>query len=262
MTSLIDADSLVYILGYNHREHQDIPFMYKSIDDFVRTILTMTQADEYLGTFSAKSCFRHEVYKYAPYKGNRPPKAEWLLFWEPIIKKYLIEEWGFIVPDDLEADDVVCALAEVFKGDCCICSPDKDMKQIEGIHFDYSKSIMTPISIDADAAYYNLWVQVLRGDGGDNIAGVPGLGEVKAAKIFVDIDNTFQYPTVVRQQYCKYYGPYYGPIIFDQTQAAIQLMSTKHSLYGLFFDKIDCYVSLVRQVPEVKVQSGFDSIQE
>jgi 5'-3' exonuclease len=261
MISLIDADSIIWIVGYNNRDHTDIQIAEAAADDFVRTILLMTHADKYLGTFSSEQNFRHRTYRYAKYKGERPERPEWFKFWEKPIKDYLIREWNFIVPEDLEADDIMAAIAELCD-ECIICSPDKDMRQIPGYHYDYKKTEMVPVRIEDEEAKYNLWLQILTGDGTDNIAGLPGIGPVKAEKILKGIDNVFLYSTTVVNEYIKYFGAYYGPIIAAETRLAIQLMCKKHPLYPQYKDQIEHTRKCVYTIPARKEKSGFASIQE
>lgn len=262
MTALIDADSIMYILAYNHREHTDVKVVTDACDDFAHTILTMVRADDYIGTFSAESNFRYKVYRYAKYKGERPEKPEWFKFWEPIIKQHFIDKWKFVVPEDLEADDIVCALAENNEGNCIICSPDKDMKQIIGLHYDYKKTDAVPMIVDSVQANYFFWLQMLTGDGTDNIKGVPGLGEVKAKKILDAVDDPVLYLSTVVGEYRRYFGDHYGPIIAAETRLTIQLMSSKHPLWKEYSEQIKS-ISLAKQpVPSRSGKSGFELIQE
>jgi len=262
MVSLIDADSIVHILAYNHRDHTDVQVVEAAADDFVRTILTMTHADTYLGTFSSDKNFRHREYKYAKYKGERPERPDWFKFWEQPIKQYLEREWKFITPRDLEADDIMGAMAEVFP-DCTICSPDKDMKQIPGVHYDYKKTEMVPELISEETAKYNFWLQILTGDGTDNIKGVPGLGPKKAEKVLTELDNALLYGTAVMNEFIKYFGAYYGPIIFKETKLAVQLMCNKHVFFDIYKNDLEYIANnCIHTIPARKEKSGFASIQE
>jgi 5'-3' exonuclease len=244
MIALIDADSLVYIIGWNYREViGGVPEqVHASCDNMLRDILTLTQADQYIGAFSSPKCFRHECYKYNTYKSGRPEKAEWLVYWEPIIKDYFINKYQFFSYPNLEADDVVAAYANLFKDrPWVICSPDKDMKQIPGLHYDYRQK--TDVSMDTqvrivkiteDEADYNFWLQMLTGDEGDAVAGIPGLGPVKAKKLLSEVVDHMMYMTTVRGAYKKYFGPHYGNIIYWETFNTLQLLHTMHTYWSTF----------------------------
>lgn len=259
MIALCDMDSLLYILSYNFREHMDIPGadidIQRAADDFVKSILMIVQADSYVGVFSPDKNFRHEVYKYAKYKGERPPKPDWFERFAPVIKSRLIEKWGFFTVPDLEADDVICALAEYYSKsvemvpktnarmmdviethstEWIICSPDKDLRQIAGLHYDYKKEGAVPFSVGTQEASFNFHLQMLMGDDSDCVRSIPGLGIAKATKLLKDCDDPMMWGTIVMAQYVKYFGNYYGPIIYQETKDTLQLMSSKHRLWYQF----------------------------
>lgn len=235
MIALIDADSIVYIVAWKYKEYQDIAVdeVLRNCDEFVHAILKSVNATHYLGSFSDSPTFRHRIYKYAPYKGTRKEKEPWLTFWEPIIKNHFVEKWGFVIPKDIEADDVISAAALTLEGPVTICSPDKDMRQIAGIHFDYRKPSEGTKIVDTQQAELNLWMQVIMGDATDNIKGVPGLGEVKVAGMFKDQEVLF-YPTIARTAYAKYFGEYYGEILFEETVNTVKLIGQYHPQWPIY----------------------------
>lgn len=235
MIGLIDADSIIYIIGYNHRENMDDAHAVRqSTDDIVRCSLTLVNATSYIGALSPDKNFRYNIYKYAPYKGNRNgEKPEWFDRWMPVIKQRLIEKWNFVTLDGLEADDVICMLAEwcrAWDKPFVILSPDKDMKQIHGLHWDYKKAEGNPVLVTKEEAHYLFWLSVLTGDAVDNIKGVPGLGD-KKAKALLDKVEPIMYKSTVLQAFCTYFGEYYGPIIFKETVDTLHLMCSAHSYW-------------------------------
>lgn len=229
--SLIDGDSLVYIVAWNHKD--SIPSLVEqSCDSLVKSILRKTGATHYFGSFSSDNNFRYDTYKVAPYKGTRPPKPDWVREWERWIKNHLIEKWHFIEPVGLEADDVISYLALTSDpGTYTICSPDKDMKQISGLHYDYKVTNNGIVEVSVQQAERNFWLQMLEGDDTDNLKGVPGLGKVKALKLLEGVDEPFDMHMTVYEAYCKYYGDYYGDIIYKQTYDCVQLMCPTHAYY-------------------------------
>lgn len=227
--SLIDADSIVYIIAWNHKDSL-VSLVEQACDSMVETILQKTQATHYFGTFSSSENFRHREYLVAPYKGNRPPKPEWVKEWEDVINSHLVNKWNFFVPVDLEADDVISYLSQSLEEEVIICSPDKDMKQLVGLHFDY-KDLGTAeiIEVQCKEAEKTFWTQVLTGDTTDNIKGVPGLGPAKVQKLFEGITNEIDFHMTVLNAFKGYYGEYYGQLIYQQTVDAVQLMGKYHS---------------------------------
>ena len=247
MTALIDGDSLFYIIGYNNREESpedlhSVHLVNTGVDSFVDTILLLTQSEDYCGFIGHPEykSFRSETYKYNTYKGDRPEEPEWLTAWKPIIRKRLEEKWGFICSPFLEADDLISMkVAIIYDQEYIICSPDKDLKQLPGFHYDYKQTIpedrkVVITTISSAKANYNLWVQIIMGDSSDSVAGVPGLGEVKAKKLLDEANDPIEYAAIALRAYCKYFGPHYGPIIYRENLSAIRLMDPGHPNFAGF----------------------------
>lgn len=179
ITALIDGDSISYIVGYNREEYETADVIMRDVDNFVSQILVTVQGRQYAGFLSPKLTFRNRL--YPEYKANRKaPLNPSIALWKPYIEEHLRQNWGFVIWDDHEADDAVAAL-QVNMDNTIICSPDKDLKQIPGNHFDYKKG--TRVYINPEEANYFLWYQVLLGDSGDNIKGCPGVGKVGAKQV-------------------------------------------------------------------------------
>ena len=79
-------------------------------------------------------------------------------------------------------------------------------------------------------AKYNWCMQMLMGDSADNIAGIPGMGEKKAAELLKSVDE-IMWGTTVKRAYEKHFGPYYGPIIYAETEATVTMMTPEHPLW-------------------------------
>jgi hypothetical protein len=182
--------------------------------------------------------------------------------WEKVIKERFMQVHKFICLERLEADDVVAAISEEYKA--CnvphfIASPDKDLKQVPGMLWDYKQPEPKMVTITEDEAYWNFWTQMLTGDNGDNIAGVPGLGEVKAGKIIADLKingDKISTRSRVLAHYTKYYGEFYGPLIFNETEIALRLICRNHPHYYEFSTPL--FDASQRPVSPVLVTEFFD----
>ncbi len=174
------------------------------------------------------------------YKIQRP-KNKWI----SLVRQRLLDMDFAIVSDVYEADDLIARDHAILgHGNCLILSMDKDMKQLEGIHFDYYRK---PTKKNEDGSYPTdrngfklvhpfrglsyvsakeadrlFWIQMIEGDSSDNIKGVKGLGAVKAAKI---IDNTDpkDYRRVVKEKYFSAFGVKEGERLFEMTYQLIKL---------------------------------------
>lgn len=227
ITALIDADSIIYIMAWNHRDKDDVDEFVKQLDEFVESLLMEVGARQYAGFFSAPSekCFRTKIYKVRPYKGNRPEKPEWVKKWEPVVKGRLINHWGFIQLKEIEADDAVSAMQQTMVNSI-ICSPDKDLRQVPGNHFNYRDKKKFHVGVEEG----QLWLatQMITGDEGDGVAGLVGFGPVKAAKLLQG-KSTGEAWDVVKEQYNKYFGgSYYGQEIYTQTLATLKMLGASY----------------------------------
>ena len=262
---VIDADGIAFLLGWVNREHRDVETMHRAIDQWVKELFLLTAATSYIGILASsnESCFRYQVYRYRPYKGNRIKSGtegnEWIEYWEPIVRQYLKDRYGFQeAPPHLETDDVVAHLGEILPHRIqlpIICSPDKDLKQIAGYHLDYRKVGLEGCKqelISVEEADYRWCMQMLTGDSTDHIAGVPGLGEKKAALLLKEAAENgmgfrvADWKRAVKLAYLKYFGDFYGEMIYQETEATVTMMHTRHPMWESHKFKIDPYLAAIR----------------
>lgn len=240
--ALIDGDGIPYIIAWMCRE-AEVPVselgdtIRERVDNYIKDLLTMLGTNMYIGAIGNDTNFRKTVYRYQKYKGNRlvDEKVEKV---KRIVNYHLINEYKFISIDGLEADDIVCASFEELdrqEVSCIICSPDKDLHQIPGRIYDPQKNILTSVSVKQ--AHRNLYLQILTGDQTDNIAGIPGMGPVKANKILQRVEPE-QYELEVRLAYKNHFGSHYGELIFEQTYQCIKLVDTNHPKYLAYSDAL------------------------
>ena len=138
--------------------------------------------DELILFFTSPKNFRKKI--LPEYKGHRQRK-------KPCGFKRVISElkknYRVILKDTLEADDALGIYATKYPGNI-IVSPDKDMRQIPGKLYDFKETVdITP----EEGAKWHL-IQTMAGDNTDGYAGVPGIGDKKAEKIFEEKGYTWQ----------------------------------------------------------------------
>lgn len=136
-------------------------------------ILTECKSDQYTLFLTGKGNFRDTVAVTKPYKGNRDAAKP---VHYNLVKQWYIDQGAYIV-DGREADD---ELGLKQKCNTVICSIDKDLNQIPGLHFDWGKDIKYKVS-EYDGQRYFL-AQLLAGDSTDNIPGIPKIGMTTAFK--------------------------------------------------------------------------------
>lgn len=146
-----------------------------------------------------KNNFRKEIYHL--YKANRKIRNKWVNELRNYMLQFLENSFAH---DVYEADDLIYYNAQLLNvEDYIICSIDKDLKQIEGLHFDYyqekkyddngeeykiRKGFKYMTKIDCENLLCEL---LLVGDTSDNIKGVKGIGEIKAKKIIYSKNSTY-----------------------------------------------------------------------
>lgn len=152
----------------------------------IEDILEEAQPNNYSLYLTAGKNFRHNMQE--DYKAGRSAKP--VLFdncFQYLVKKYEAE-----VGIGIEADDLV-AMKQT--KDTCIAHIDKDLDTVAGLHFNYNHYSFYRLT--ENEALANFYRQMLVGDRGDNIAGVKGIGEVKAKKFITDdMSEADMYKTV------------------------------------------------------------------
>lgn len=181
MQALVDGDIVVYSNAAS-AELDPVEVAYMRIDQMMHSILDTTGANTYRGFISGGSNFRHEI--YPEYKANRKDMVD--PRWRSACKEYLVREWAAEVTDGYEADD---ALGINQTADTIICSIDKDLDQVPGLH--YSWPIVRKGSIVREGKIYEVseieavrsfYTSLYVGDRVDNIFGISGVGKVGAGK--------------------------------------------------------------------------------
>jgi len=208
---LIDADSLIYIVGNEMKDVRIEILGTEKLNEFIMSILIATRCGSYMGFYGeiGSKNFRYDVAKTKPYKGNRNrDKEDWLLFWEPILKEHMKIYWKFQAVSKIEADDAVAIahtkyVKEGKYNKVVIASPDKDLRQLGGLHYDYR--IRIHLDIDQNTATRMLIKQMFTGDTTDNIPGLPSMGKVGAEELLKKYDDNMDMEEFVKECYYKHF---------------------------------------------------------
>ena len=196
MTALIDADSLLYKVGFaledkidwdcddNPSYYSNLQQQLSSIESTIQSILMATGCDDYELWLTGKGNFRNDnplTYK-ANREGMRKPTDFSDLF-QKVVKKFEAN-----VAEGLEADDMVVYLKTTYPEEYVLCAIDKDvLYQTEGHHYNYGKD--TIVEVTEDEAIWFAYYQTLAGDTVDGYSGVPGIGDKRARKILEGITD-------------------------------------------------------------------------
>lgn len=180
--TVIDMDSIVYVVAYRNKDERLSMIVRGETRKFIDEILTKTEAEAYAGFFQKEGHrnYRHDV--YPEYKANRPETPDYIIDLRPIIHETFLEYKGMTGLEVIESDDALSIFATTYgksdEFDITYARVDKDLACIPGRHYNYNKKKFTTIT--KNEADFFARCQILSGDSGDNIPGVPGIGPAKA----------------------------------------------------------------------------------
>lgn len=194
MHALIDGDILLYRCGYGAENESEEVAIHR-LNNLISKILEETKATShaiYLSD-SRDATFRAKL--NPEYKGNR--KSAKPIHYQ-LLKDYLINEYFAQVEVEQEADD---ALGIAQTKDTIICSIDKDLLQVPGLHYNFVKEEHITISEEEGVLFF--YLQLLMGDKADNVPGVTGIGIAKASNILQEYlgDDELTIFKVVQNEY-------------------------------------------------------------
>ena len=201
--ALIDADSIYFRAVMSTLKEKDIK---KIINSTMFDIMAQCFCVEEETRVAVKGHgnFRKDI--YPKYKANRPQLEEKVRKKLNFAHTYMREKWSAVEATGMEADDLVSIWAyeaREMEEPYVIVGIDKDLRQIPGNHYNFKK--MEHDFVDDDMANYNLMVQCLTGDTGDNIPGIRGIGPKKAQGILQGVPMDRRWDRV-RAAYRKHSG--------------------------------------------------------
>lgn len=154
---------------------------------------------------TGKGNFRDLIEADRGYKDNRDPSHRPKHY--RAIKQYLIDKYKAIVVNGEEADDAIGRAAYSMPVDrYVIISNDKDLDQLSGFHYDWTKRSLYYVN-DEDAAKM-FYRQLLAGDATDNIKGV--MSDAKAKAAINECGSLKDCTKVVEKAYREVYGELWG----------------------------------------------------
>jgi 5'-3' exonuclease len=152
----------------------------------VKTLMASIQAEfpehDMIVFFSCPTEDNWRTKFFPQYKANR--KDQRRPAHGPAIRKYMEAKYHCEDREGLEADDLISIYASQHPGSI-IATNDKDLDQIAGQHYDFTKQ--HKYWVIPDEAFYVRELQTVMGDSTDNVPGVPGVGRVTADRYMKDM---------------------------------------------------------------------------
>ena len=236
--AVIDLDSVAFSAGsgnkvldeYNQPIRENGRFVYEdkteeqiaeSVDYFMKLILNNVNADSYIAYIKGKGNFRYSI--NPEYKANRPKDSP---KWWAYTKKCFIENWKAVEVNGIEVDDAV-NITRLQIPNSIICAIDKDLLSLEGQHYNWRKDTID--IVDTAEANRLFWLDMIIGQPGDNIKGLPGKGEKYAEKVF----NTeliecgvIDLSSVILSEYIKHFGESKGINEFYRNYKSLKILES------------------------------------
>ena len=205
---LVDGDLFAYRCSAS-AEQDNEHIAAARMETLLDSCLQETKADEFEVFLTGPTNFRFQI--YPEYKAHRKdqPKPKYL----QQCRDYLKDKYNATVSDNCEADDLmsIAQTAQTAEQQTIICTLDKDLLQVPGMHFSWRieggtqdkrwvrEAKLQEISPIEGAR--NFYTQMLKGDSSDNIKGVAGLGPVKAEAMLASCETEEQMFDIVREAY-------------------------------------------------------------
>ena len=236
---LIDGDTIVYSVGFSPNlnvEGTPPAYIYHQVKNMLNSMIEAVPTEHvriYL-TSQDKSNFRFDVAS-TPGPGGQGYKAQRGTTVPPIhkqmIRDYLVEEHRAQIVEGIEADDMLVIQGTKYGRDATIATFDKDLHMSPCHIYDIRKKLLMPYEYGNELGGLTLdiretpsgkvkkkligrgiawlYAQMLLGDTVDNIAGVPGCGDVGAYNLLKDLEIENDYFNIVGGKYLDTFGEDY-----------------------------------------------------
>lgn len=231
-TAIIDLDSILYAAAWGKKipdgqgdfvrdekgrlvyEDKTDDEIFESLDLILTSILEETDATNYIAYVKGQNTGRHRYNTKPDYKSNRPKESpKW---WEKTVL-YSINNWAAILIDDIEVDDAV-NITRLNIENSFIVAVDRDLLNLEGTHYNWKKKEW--ITVSKEEEFYYFWTDMITGQFGDGITGIPGIGKKGAEKMMVSMNVIID----IFWKYIKTFGEEQGIKEFYQNYTCLKIL--------------------------------------
>lgn len=219
--AVLSKGSTVTIGGKTIDVPQSNSAVEKYVKETIESIIEATGATEIMCYLSKGKNFRFDRATIQPYKGNRRDFVKpyhWATVGEVIQKLY-----PTTICEGFEADDFLARDQDIENRSTVLCSRDKDLRGVGGLHYQWSAGDKCPEvemywlpNIDATRWFYT---QLLTGDSTDNILGCAtrqpdkngklrrkGVGKGTATKLLASASTESDMFRIVAGEYVRFIG--------------------------------------------------------
>lgn len=209
--AILDIDSIAFTIGWGNKipdgqgdylrdEKGRLLYQDKTEEELIECanrvisdILINCDATHYIGFIKGKNTASHRYSAKSDYKSNRPKESP---KWWASVKNYLMDVFNVHSVDNIEVDDAV-NIARLTIPNSFIVGIDKDLLHLSGTHFNWrTNEWNTTTEEEADTLF---WQDMIIGQPGDGVAGLPGKGKAYASKLDCNAVTVFN-------EYIKVFG--------------------------------------------------------
>lgn len=191
-----------------YTKEEDTAYLMECWDKFQRNLTDLCDtvwADDFAMAVKGANNYRDSL--YSEYKANRRKAPQMMNHFVQPLRELAVLNGLAIHSDGREADDVLriwAREADSHGVEYIVCSMDKDLKCIPGMHYlMHHKKTICVSPLEAMRHYYE---QMLKGDPTDNIPGIPKVGPVNATLMLSACTTEHEFQEVVVGQYLAHYG--------------------------------------------------------
>lgn len=180
-----DEEGYASYIEDHGKPHEPLAYCLHGVNLKLQAIRNAVEATRSTIWLSHPVNYREAI--YPQYKANRDPSHR--PFWYEDIKQYLLDKGALYSNEGDEADDAmgIAQMDAIRKGkQSVICTNDKDLDMIPGLHYNWSKSKIDlgVYEVDELEGMRFFYTQLLTGDTTDNIPGLKAhTGRMATAKL-------------------------------------------------------------------------------
>jgi 5'-3' exonuclease len=212
---------------------------WESFNLRLNNLLDTVYAEDYLMAVGGEGNYRKQMYpEYKLQPGRKKEEGQANIF-VPAVRELAVMTGMAVDAHGREADDLIriwANEAEAAGDPYIVCSIDKDLRCIAGNHYicrvpptkyQIAKgfNVKPPefLTVSKEDAVKNYYEQLLKGDLGDNIPGVPGMGPKTATKIIEKcLSETEMQEAVVSYYLASYKDDWYNMFLSNAKMIHIQ----------------------------------------
>lgn len=207
-------------LEYTDKTEEEIE---RSFKDILIDILLSTESTGYIAYVKGKNTGSHRYKANPEYKSNRPKESP--TWWE-YTKNLVIDKYNAIEVNNIEVDDAV-NIARLQVNNSFIVAIDKDLLNLEGTHYNWRTNEW--VTVSAEDAFLAFWRDMIVGQSGDGIRGLPGKGQAfyrdKIKKVAEGLGDIDYIPGLVLNAYIETLGEDEGVKHFYSTYQCLKILT-------------------------------------